>query len=265
VDKRENEALGKIDKLAGKARDDEQSELSRIDKQLAQRLSEINRELQGLDRARENEKSALLNSLQQAHISGCLANASIFAATIPGIGTTLSRTLQANGIRTAADFTGIGVINDQVYVRLASGRSVHPQGIGRMKAQALESWRQSLVTRARMTQPTSLPPDQSIAITGKYAAHRAVLEGSARDAKDGAGTNRQLVHDRWKPLHADIAARMLQTRSTYAQYRSDADFAVITARRSLNSATWLEAASKHRLSAYSGVKYSAYLARSIRS
>jgi hypothetical protein len=264
VNKRESEALGKIDKLAGKARDDEQSEISRIDRQLTQRLSKIDRELHALDRARDNEKSALLSSLQQAHISACLATATISGATIPGIGSTPSRTLQANGIRTAADFTGVGVINDQVYVRLASGRSVHPHGIGRMKAQALETWRQSLVTRARITQPTSLPQHHSIAIAGRYAAHRAALEGSARDAKNEAKTDRQLVQDRWKPLHADIASQTLQTRSTYAQYRSDADFAVITARRSLHSATWLEAASKHRLSAYSGVKYSAYLARSIR-
>jgi hypothetical protein len=92
-DKRESEALGKIDKLARKTREDEQSELVKVDSQLNQRLQKIDREIQGLDRARDNEKSAVLNSLQQAHISRYLANASISAASIPGIGTTLSRTL----------------------------------------------------------------------------------------------------------------------------------------------------------------------------
>jgi hypothetical protein len=264
IDKREHEELRKVDKLARKTREAEQSDLSKIDTQLRQRVGKIDADLQRLDRDRDREKSVLLRPLQQAHISKSLANASVSGAGLPGIGIALCRTLAMHGIATAADFTGIGVSNGQAYIRLRSGRAVHPRGIGPVKAQALENWRQSLLARAQATQPTQLPVEQSLAITAKYAARRAALEASGRDAKSAAERDRQQIRDRWKPIHADIEARVLQTRATYGQYRSDGDLAVITARRSVDSAAWLEAAGKHRLSAYSGVRYSAYLARSIR-
>ena len=51
----------------------------------------------------------------------------------------------ANGITTAADFTGISYgTGSEVLINLRNGRRVHPSGIGEVKAVALETWRREV-------------------------------------------------------------------------------------------------------------------------
>jgi serine/threonine protein kinase len=264
VDRRERESLDEQEKLARKAAAGENSELSKIEGELSNRLSRIQKDLQGLSSSETRDRESSLLALQRAHVMAQMSNARLASASIPGIGSALCSTLQANGISSAADFAGISYYNSQVFIQLRNGRRVHPPGIGSVKAQALEKWRRSVEARAQATRPSSIPHHEAQAIRAKYSARKADLERSANEAKVDAARRKQQTRQKWAATHLSISAQVEQLRKSYADYRADADLALIGARRTLSSATYLEAAGKHRLFAYTHVTYFRYLTQGIR-
>jgi hypothetical protein len=264
VDRREREELDKLSKLARNARNGEHSDLKSIEADLAKRLSKIESDLRGLSQAEERERVSALRMLQQAHLDNYLTRAKVASAHLPGIGRSLRVTLQAHGISSAADFTGISYAGSEVFINLRFGRRVHPYGMGTVKAQTLEAWRRSVEAAARATQPSVIPGHQASAIRLKYTEQRMALERSTNLAKSDAARKQQLTEERWALTHANITARVEQVRKEFSQYRTDADLLVIESRRTLNSAAWYETLGKHRLASYAGISYRSYVASGLR-
>ena len=199
VDQRERQALEKIGKRANDAHATEQKELQGAETRVAVLLSKLGAQGQSLQSAESAEKGNALRALQDQHLVAQLSTASIRSATIYGIGQALRSALIANGITTAADFTGISYgTGSEVFINLRNGRRVHPSGIGEVKAVALETWRREVEARARRTQPTSLPPAQVQAIRLKYAQRRQTLaqeeHRASRSRKSAARDSGTLGH-----------------------------------------------------------------------
>jgi hypothetical protein len=264
VDRREREELQKYEKIAKKAVGEERSELKKIEARLSDSVRKIERNLASLSNSEARERDAALRRRQDAHVTEQMTRAKVSSANIPGFGPSLRAALQANGITSAADFTGISYVNSQAFIQLRSGRRVHPRGVGSVKAESLNAWRRSVETRARMTQPSALPSHEAQAIQIKYADQKRTLERSVGEAKAAGARELQQAQRKWADAHQSISVHTAGIRKTYAGYRADADVSVIGARRSLNSASWLYAAGRHRMAAYSGVTFARYIARGIR-
>jgi hypothetical protein len=264
VDRGEREALEKLSRLARKATEGEHADLKKIEADLTNRLRKTERKLQGLTQAEDKERGAALRQLQQVHMADSLARATVASANLPGIGRSLSLTLSAYGISSAADFTGISYVGSEVFINLRSGRRVHPTGIGTVKAQTLEVWRRSVVAMAQAHQPSALPDHHARAIRLKYTEQRMTLERSANVAKAEAARNQELTRQRWAISQSNLSAQVDQLRKDFVQPRADADLTLIGVRRTLNAAAWQEALGKHQLAAHSGVTYVRYFARGLR-
>lgn len=171
-------------------------ELATIEAALDLRRQAARRGLDALD-ARESDLllREAANRLAE-HIRGKLRTTSIREARrLSNMGDKTVQALVDAGIHTPADFTAVsyatsGYGSMTATFRLANGRQVRVPGIGQARAQALEAWREHLVTLARATAPTALPGVVQAGIRKGIATERATLESGAGRAEAVATTAR---------------------------------------------------------------------------
>ena len=203
VDSREQKAVDRISGRADKARAAEQKELADVNTRLASQIQQLQKQKLSLQSSEDRETANTLRLLQEQHLSVHLSGSSIRSAKIPGIGPGIISSLAANGVKTAADFTGITYSGgpragtQQVLIRLRNGNNVHPHGVGEKKAHALDSWRRALEMRARATQPSRLPSAQAQAIKAKYMQQRQNLANEEQAAHARAPIELRQISQRW--------------------------------------------------------------------
>ena len=265
VEQRERQALEKIGKRSNEARESEQKELHAAEARLAAHLSNIGSQTQSLQSAETTEIGNTLRALQDQHLLTQLTAASVRSATIQGIGQALKGALAANGVTTAADFTGISyAAGSEVFINLRNGRRVHPIGIGQVKAIALETWRREVEARARRTLPSLLPPAQVQAISIKYAQRRQSLAQEEHNARAEVAVQQNQIRKRWAGVHVAIASELSETRDRFLQERARADLRLSSARREARDVTWQQVSAKRELGAYREVTYVSYCTRVVR-
>lgn len=76
---------------------------------------------------------------------------------------------------------------------LPNGRKVRVEGIGEMKAKALDAWRTGHVDRARRTQPQQLSADLNKAITDRFRSHVRDLNARRSKAHADADAEKYVV------------------------------------------------------------------------
>jgi len=144
-------------------------EVESIDHQLAQLVDRKKREI-----------GHRLTQYQQSNIRTRLSQAELHANDVPGVGGQLVEKLRSVGIRSAADFVGVGAASNGgptiVYFRLTSGRRAHVPGIGRVKAERIDQWRRTQVARATAVQPSALPASELSAIDAQFSAEERQLQ-----------------------------------------------------------------------------------------
>lgn len=140
----------------------------------------IDRQLATLSTRKQREISKRLVQIQQEYVTAFLSRVVIDSNLVSGIGAQLVANLAAAGIRTAGDFSGIGYAtgggSPKAYFRLSSGRLAHVPGIGDVKAQRMELWRQGHVAGAIRRQPSVLPGPELQAINGQFATQERNLQ-----------------------------------------------------------------------------------------
>ena len=194
-----------------------------------------------------------------------LSGSSIRSAKIPGIGPGIVSSLAANGVMTAADFTGITYSGgpragtQQVLIRLRNGSYVHPHGVGEKKAHALDSWRRALEMRARATQPSRLPSAQAQAIKAKYMQQRQNLANEEQAAHARAPIELRQISQKWMQTHTSISAELVSTRQAFAQERAQADVQLAAAQKQASATTWQRDLAAREISAHRNVSYLRYL------
>lgn len=265
VDQRERQAFEGINKRACKLRESEQRKSRAEDARFAAQLSRISAEMQSLQSAENAEIGNELRALQDQHLMTQLANASVGAAGIQGIGEALTRALAVNGVTTAADFTGIAYgAGSEVFINLRNGGRVHPSGIGEVKANALEAWRREVEARARRSQPSSLPLGHVQAIRVKYARRRQLLTQEEHSARAESEAKRNQSRGRVAADYAALAAELLGTRDRYVLEKAQADLRLRSARQAAGDVTWQQVRAQRELDVYREVTYWRYLACVVR-
>jgi DNA-binding helix-hairpin-helix protein with protein kinase domain len=203
--------------------------------------------------------------LQEQHVSSYLGRASIQSAKIPGIGPGIAKSLIANGVMTAADFTGASYSGDQVMIKLRNGYYVHPKGVGEKKALALDSWRRTLEMQARATQPSRIPPTQAQAIRAKYVQQRQNLANEEQTAHARASVELNQISQKWMQTHTSISAELVSIRQAFAQEKVQADVEMTAVQKQASATTWQRDLAAREISAHRKINYLRYLTGIIRT
>jgi hypothetical protein len=148
-------------------------------------IESTDRRLSQLGSRRQREIDRRLKKLQQNYVRMRLSQTVLDANQVPGVGAQLIANLRSIGIRSAADFVGMGYIRNgrstTIYFHLASGGQMHVPGIGEVKARRIEQWRHAQVANAVRLQPSALPAAEQTAIDAQFAAaERQLKEERAR-------------------------------------------------------------------------------------
>jgi hypothetical protein len=148
-------------------------------------IESTDRRLSQLGSRRQREIDHRLKKSQQNYVRMRLSQTVLDANQVPGVGAQLIANLRSIGIRSAADFVGMGYIRNgrstTIYFHLASGGQMHVPGIGEVKARRIEQWRHAQVANAVRLQPSALPAAEQTAIDAQFAAaERQLKEERAR-------------------------------------------------------------------------------------
>ncbi len=161
------------------------ADFDRRQKKASPEIESIDRQLTQLDDRKTREIRRYLKRYQQTFVRARLSQAELNANDVSGVGAQLVTKLRAAGIRTAADFVGVGFVSNgkstSVYFRLTSGRRAHVPGVGRVKADRIDQWRRAQVANATTFQPSALPASELSAIDAQFlAAERQLREQRTR-------------------------------------------------------------------------------------
>lgn len=241
------------------------NELATIKRTAQQRLAGIGSALRTLSTERNLKLETALLRLQEDHIATYLAKIRISSAALPGIGTSLINNLRAEGIATAADFTGVVYDTNLRYqsrvalFQLRNGRAVRVPGIGEVKAERLDSWRQDCANRAQNTQPTSLPTAQQRTINERYTAREHQLRLEHQQITTNATQQQSVLAQRLAVDRTSLADELRRANTAAAQARKDHDRRTAEARRRLNDAQRQQRAAAAELATYRRISYLRYL------
>ncbi|MEU9842695.1 hypothetical protein AB0C69_26145 [Actinomadura sp. NPDC048032] len=214
----------------------------RADRELETQLIPIETELRNLTSLRQRKLSMALSKLQEAHVRSRLARITIANSPPHGIGAKLVANLKAAGISTAADFTGIVLISgsyqnaDAYFVLAGSTHRVKVPGIGEVKAQTLNEWRQSHETHVRRSQPRSLPAAERQAILAGLAAREKKLKSQKEAARQHSAAKRVAARKDLESQQAQLTAEEQNARASAAQARVVLNQRMAVAKSALTSA-----------------------------
>jgi serine/threonine protein kinase len=162
ANQRASTSLDEVRRLRTATHDNETQELRRLQKDVDQAVTDIDRRIVGLNQAEKSERDIALRRKQEQHLRTRLQSALLSSADISGIGPKLRERLIQAGYRTAAD------INQGVFGVVRQ--------IGSRRGSDLLSWRRSVEYEARATEPTTLPPDEVAGIRTRYDQQRVSLQ-----------------------------------------------------------------------------------------
>ncbi|WP_067669615.1 hypothetical protein [Nocardia miyunensis] len=150
----------------------------------------------------------------------------ISAADIPGIGPRLTNELAAQGIRTAADFTGIslsapgGAYNSvTAYLQTAVG-SVYVKGIGEVKATALDNWRATHAARIQ-ARFTRTEPSNADAIRSDHEREMSRLALRQQTTENEVGPKRDRAKQQYEAQSAQLASEAASATAFAANKRQE--------------------------------------------
>lgn len=155
--------------------------LKEAEKRKVRKQRDIDKKTDALSEELRKSLAKALTDKQSAYVRDQLGRRLIAKSPPHGIGPKLAARLAAEGIRTAADFTGYRSVQNSSYnstgavLVLSSGRVANVQGIGEAKAIALDVWRRDLIASAVARQPSALSTAERQQIEQGNTRRRAQL------------------------------------------------------------------------------------------
>ena len=237
-------ATASADDEARAARDElhrrQEEDLARVDDELDAALLAVAERERDLLRAEQEARVAALVELQSRVVDEHLGHQSLMAvaSTAGGVSTQVARRLSLDGVRTAADFTGIELERTGAVVVARDGRRLTVGGVEQAEAAALMTWRRQVAGDAQMKVPTSLPPERVAAIRAEHDARRAALAAEAEAAREEARRRATEVRSAAARAESAVAARRAAAAVAAARRRVDLDRRLVTARKDAAEARW---------------------------
>lgn len=174
--------------------------------------------LDALDDQERKQREASLAKAVTAHVQNRLRLVSIRdVKRLSSMGSATVAALMAANIHTAADFIGVRYVqsgrytNRDAFLIRPNNQVVKVQGIGEVRATALEGWRASQESKARKSAPTALGTQERTAIRQQFTARKKHLEAEIAKAETAARQQREQVQKR-------IVARQQQINTEKQQH-----------------------------------------------
>jgi hypothetical protein len=199
--------------------------LARITMNVNRRTGKTQQELAGLPAKEKAQLAAALEPAIRTHVQDRLRRTPIREVrALTNLGPKMVTSLEAAGIRTAADFIGVAYSMNQgsaAYLVLAGGQRVKVPGIGEARATTLESWRQNLEQRARQSAPATLPAQDKARIKADIAALRRRLKAEVKQAETDAQRERDALQQRIMGERTRLTTQRQQQATDIQRKRAD--------------------------------------------
>ncbi|MGP0022702.1 MAG: AarF/UbiB family protein [Streptosporangiaceae bacterium] len=200
------------------------TDFDRRQQKVSDEIGSIDRQLSQLNKRKQHTIDQHLKQYRQNHLRSRLAQAEVSANNVPGVGAQLAAKLRLAGIRSAADFTGIGYMSNgrstTVYFRLASGGRAHVAGIGKVKAERIERWRHTQVASAMISQPSALPAPEMNAIDAQFMAEERSLHEQRARATAHIGDQAADIQREFNAAQVDMDQRHQAERTSFDQRKT---------------------------------------------
>ncbi|MFJ9372514.1 hypothetical protein [Streptomyces sp. NPDC101455] len=172
-----------------------QKTVKTAEKKKVQDQQAIDREIASLAGQRRTSLDRALANHRKEFIDGELRKARLHEKELTGIGRSLVQALAAQGVRTAADFTGITLVsaggrynNVTGLINAADGRRLDIKGIGENRARTLEAWRIRQHARASSRAPSTLPTARRQSIEADFTRRQSDLSRRRLETETAART-----------------------------------------------------------------------------
>lgn len=194
-----NLTLRSIDTKRAVINRNEATALKAVSDRIGLEIARLNNSISALTSAESNELSEALTAKQKQILNNVLSGYRIDDASISGVGPMLKTRLRYSGFRTARD------------IEYWSVR--HVDGIGDVKATALQAWRNRLAKGVKL--PNSLTPQEISHIKAKYTSQRQTLESKRTASQQQLsnevnGLKTRYANER-QPLEAEQATARRKT------------------------------------------------------
>ncbi|WP_405139144.1 hypothetical protein [Nocardia sp. NBC_01388] len=202
------------------------TELAAIEQHKLRTLAAIDGERNDLRQKLRDRLDQALAAERAAFVQQQLVRFQISEAGISGIGLHLTNDLAAQGIRTAADFTGIGLSarggaynSVTAYIHTARG-PIYVKGIGEVKATALENWRGTRVARIQ-ARFTRTDPSNAAAIRSDYEREMSRLTQQQRTTESEVGPKQDRAKQRSEAESAQLSSHAANATAFAANKRQE--------------------------------------------
>lgn len=241
--------------------------VQRAERDLQQRLARLNSSVQDLSRLRQRDLEKALAKFQQEHVRAKLLRVKLLTGSVSGVGYKAVDRLRANGITTAADFTGIDLSTSRGhyqnvvarFVLAGSGRPVRVDGIGEVKALALNEWRLRHLEKARKSQPMSLPHDKRAAILVKYEKRETALHAEMRTAEENATAARKMATQSFGLDKTQLADERRRVDLEIIRLRADLNQRISAAMSGRDNVQRTVKSAESEAARYRGITFRGYL------
>jgi phage host-nuclease inhibitor protein Gam len=202
-----------------------QNDFSRRQQRISAEIDSIDKKLAQLVKQKQRTLDNRLRQVQQAYVTTQLSRATISPNQIQGFGSQLVANLRAVGIQSAADFSGVGYARNgrytTAYFRRPSGGPVHVPGIGEVKAQRIDQWRQLQFVRAMASQPSSLPAADIRSINAQFATEERELQERRTRAIRSIADQIAAIQQELTSALADVDAHFRTEQDAVNEHRGE--------------------------------------------
>ncbi|HET7489144.1 MAG TPA: hypothetical protein VFJ85_14530 [Acidimicrobiales bacterium] len=216
----------------------EEQDLRAVDARLEAALAELTERERAVGKLEEEARAAALAELQGSVIDAQLEQHSLVAAAACGVSDRVVYRLAMDGVRTAADFTGVEVENAEAVVVRRDGRRLRMSGVDSAQAEAMQTWRRRVNGTAQLKVPHALPPERRAAIRTRHDALRAELGAEADALRAEAKRQADQIRTLWQAELDRVVHAQKDVEADAARRRVELDRRITMARKDVAEAQW---------------------------
>jgi hypothetical protein len=211
-----------------------------------------------------NERYALLKKKQQDHIAAKLSGHRISGSKTPGLGMVKSFMLSRKGIKTAADFTDVGVwtsvlARKSACFKMRNGRTVMVGWVNPEQVDFLIRWRNRLVDRYESSAPRKLSKEDKQRIKNKYKLQLKRIKEEERKAKKEIQREKNAIKDGYTKRYDSLRAEIEKHKQAHDATVSMARASLATICDEIEKIDWEIKGLEHELEGYKSITFANYV------
>ena len=242
----------------------EELELKKKESAHWNRLHEMSEAKKDVKIQEKNEKYALLKEKQRDHIVEKLSVHRISGSRTPGIGLIKSFMLARRGIKTAADFTDVGVwrsvfTGKSARFKLRDGRTVLVWWVSPDQIDSLRGWRNRLEERYESGAPAKLSQEEEQKIKNKHKLHLSKLEEEERKSKEEIQREKNAIKDVYTKRYDSLREEIEKHKQVHDATVGGVRVGLASICDEIEKIDWEIKGLEHELEGYQSISFTNYV------